>query len=272
MKHLLFFMLLLNLQNLFADHEYRDYNQCKDTIKECYRTNHEYQTMAFVLQKKQEYQPLCHGKFGIWQVLEKLDQFQDESDPDLSLSQLAHALQTAEALRKDNYPRWLILTGLIHDCGKMLSLFGEPQWAVVGDTFPVGCAFSDQIVYPELFIHNPDFKIPAYQTSFGIYSPGCGLHNLHMSWGHDEYLYYVIKKYLPEEAAYIIRYHSFYALHKQNAYTQFMNEYDQCMLPWLKLFNQYDLYSKCHISPDIEQLKPYYQELIAEFFPDTIEW
>ena len=26
-------------------------------------------------------------------------------------------------------------------------LFGEPQWAVVGDTFPVGCAFNNRIVY-----------------------------------------------------------------------------------------------------------------------------
>jgi len=45
---------------------------------------------------------------------------------------------------------------LIHDLGKVLSLFGEPQWAVVGDTFPVGCAFSDKIVFPEYFDANPD--------------------------------------------------------------------------------------------------------------------
>ena len=37
----------------------------------------------------------------------------------------------------------------MHDMGKVLCLFGEPQWAVVGDTFPVGCAHSDKIVYPE---------------------------------------------------------------------------------------------------------------------------
>src|SRR2546422_6255074 len=43
-----------------------------------------------------------------------------------------------------------VLTGLIHDLGKVLCLFGEPQWAVVGDTFPVGCAHSDTIVFPEL--------------------------------------------------------------------------------------------------------------------------
>ena len=32
----------------------------------------------------------------------------------------------------------MIATGLIHDLGKVLCKYGEPQWAVVGDTFPVG--------------------------------------------------------------------------------------------------------------------------------------
>ena len=39
---------------------------------------------------------------------------------------------------------------------KCFVLFGEPQWAVVGDTFPVGCAHSEKIVYPEFFAYNPD--------------------------------------------------------------------------------------------------------------------
>ena len=46
----------------------------------------------------------------------------------------------------------------MHDMGKVLCLFGEPQWAVVGDTFPVGCAYSDKIVYPEFFKNNPDYS------------------------------------------------------------------------------------------------------------------
>ena len=41
------------------------------------------------------------------------------------------------------------------------------------------------------------------------------------SWGHDEYLYQILKHNkinLPEEAFYIIRYHSLYAHHKENSY------------------------------------------------------
>ena len=69
---------------------------------------------------------------------------------------IEHALQTAEAIRAANGPRWFIVTGLVHDLGKILCLFGEPQWAVVGDTFPVGCRFSPAIVYSEFFTDNPD--------------------------------------------------------------------------------------------------------------------
>ena len=57
------------------------------------------------------------------------------------------------------YPDWFVLTGLMHDMGKVLCLFGEPKWVVVGDTFPVRCEHSDKIVYPEYFVDNPDFII-----------------------------------------------------------------------------------------------------------------
>jgi len=54
----------------------------------------------------------------------------------------------------------MIATGFVHDLGKCLCLYGEPQWGVVGDTFPTGCAYSDAIVFPEYFRANPDSQIP----------------------------------------------------------------------------------------------------------------
>ncbi|QHO35076.1 Inositol oxygenase [Arachis hypogaea] len=88
---------------------------------------------------------------SIWECCEMLNEVVDDSDPDLDEPQIQHLLQTAEAIRKD-YPNedWLHLTALIHDLGKILHLpqFGElPQWAVVGDTFPVGCAFDEKNVH-----------------------------------------------------------------------------------------------------------------------------
>ena len=198
--------------------QFRDYKaEARSVVKEFYRLNHTGQTLDFVQSKKAEYLPLGKRRMGIWEALEALDQIVDDSDPDTDLPQIEHALQTAEAIRRDGHPRWFILTGLIHDLGKVLCLFGEPQWAVVGDTFPVGCAFSEKIVFPEFFDANPDAHVAAYQTRTGIYAPGCGLDNVHMSWGHDEYLAHVVHDYLPEEARYVIRYHSFYAAHREGA-------------------------------------------------------
>ena len=78
----------------------------------------------------------------------------DDSDPDTELSQLEHLLQTAEAARRDSQPDWLVVTGLVHDLGKILALWGEAQWAVVGDTFPLGCPFDKRIVGSEFFEDN----------------------------------------------------------------------------------------------------------------------
>jgi inositol oxygenase len=209
---------------------------------------------------------------GVWEAMEYLNTLVDDSDPDTDLSQIQHLLQAAEAARADGQPRWFVLTCLIHDLGKILCLWGEPQWAVVGDTFPVGCAWSGRIVFHEFFADNPDAKEPRYQTLNGIYEAGCGLENVHLSWGHDEYLYHVVKDHLPDEALHMIRYHSFYPWHREGAYAHLTNAKDRAMLPWVQRFNPYDLYSKATEKPDVEKLRPYYQDLIDEYFPAELRW
>lgn len=253
--------------------DYRNFTEtAPEHVKEFYRNNHAMQTFDFVQQKKAEYLSLNRSTMDIWQAVDIFNTIVDESDPDTDLPQCYHMYQTAEALRKDGYPRWLILTGFIHDLGKLLVTYGEPQWAVVGDTFPVGCAYAQELVFPDYFAVNPDSQEPLFQSLYGIYEPNCGFEQLHMSWGHDEYLYQVVKDYLPPEAGYIIRFHSFYAAHKEGAYTHLMNDNDHAMIYWLQLFSRYDLYSKTSELLDIESLKPYYQELVAEFFPVPLAW
>ncbi|MCA9217574.1 MAG: inositol oxygenase [Planctomycetales bacterium] len=252
---------------------FRDYRaEVRPSVKEFYRLNHSHQTVDFVRSKQAEYVPLQKRKMTLWEATEVLNTLVDDSDPDTNVPQIEHAFQTAEAIREQGHPRWFILTGFIHDMGKMLCIFGEPQWAVVGDTFPVGCRFSDKIVFPEFFAENPDCNVPEYQTECGIYNEGCGLDNVLMSWGHDEYLYHVIKDYLPLEAQYMIRYHSFYPLHREGAYTHLLNDQDRAMLPWVKKFNPFDLYTKSHTRPDVQRLMPFYEELVAEFLPETLCW
>lgn len=255
-----------------STHDFRDYEQAPESVKEFYRLNHTNQTLSFVLKQKKNYYALDKKRMSIWQAMKALDDIIDESDPDMHNAQTIHAFQTAERLRKDGHPRWLILTGFIHDLGKMLILFGEPQWAVVGDTFPVGCAYSDKVIFFDYLSDNPDMNNRKLQTQYGIYQSNCGLDNIHMSWGHDEYLYQVVKRYLPDEALYIIRYHSFYAMHKEGAYDHLMDEYDRSMVKWLQLFSQYDLYSKSTEPVNVSELMPYYQQLVAEFFPEDLRW
>ncbi len=253
--------------------EYRNYEApARDTVKEFYRLNHTYQTYDFVQEKRNEFLKFDKKEMTVWNAFDFLNQLVDDSDPDTDLDQLQHLLQTSEAIRKDGHPDWMVLTGLMHDMGKVLCLFGEPQWAVVGDTFPVGCAYSDKVVYTEFFKDNPDYNNEVYQTKHGVYEPNCGLRSVNMSWGHDEYVYQMLKDYIPEEGLYMLRYHSFYAWHREGAYDHLLDDHDRNMLKWVKLFNPYDLYSKSPEPPDWKKLKPYYEDLAAKYLPATLKF
>ncbi|RYP44206.1 hypothetical protein DL768_009322 [Monosporascus sp. mg162] len=256
--------------------KFRQYEDACDRVKNFYLEQHTKQTVAYNLKVRNHFHSRKREEMTVWEAIEKLNTLIDESDPDTNLSQIQHLLQSAEAIRRDGKPRWMQLTGLIHDLGKLLYFYGsEGQWDVVGDTFPVGCAFDEKIIYPGSFAANPDTRDPIYSTKNGIYAPGCGLDNVMLSWGHDEYLYHVVKDQstLPDEALAMIRYHSFYPWHREGAYRHFMDDKDERMLDAVRAFNPYDLYSKSDGLPDVEQLKPYYLELIDEYFPQkVVKW
>lgn len=72
-----------------------------------------------------------------------------------------------------------------------------------------------------------------------MYKPNCGIENLLLSWGHDEYLYRVLvhnKTTLPKEALYMIRYHSFYPWHSGGDYKHLMDEEDEEIKKWILKF------------------------------------
>merc|ERR1719189_2241288 len=175
------------------------------------------------------------------EALEMLNDLVDESDPDTDLPNIVHAFQTAERIREDHPDKeWFQLVGLIHDLGKVMAFYGEPQWCVVGDTFPVGCKPGQSVVFVEdSFLGNPDLEDGRYNTELGMYQPGCGIENLLMSWGHYQHL----------EA-----------------------DTDTEILDWVKEFNKYDLYTKSAIVPEIEKLKPYYQSLIDKYLPGVVDF
>ncbi len=257
---------------------FRDYSNVSDAVKENYLLARTNQTVDFVDNMIEKYSTF-DMKIKIWDILHHLNSLVDVSDPDMSHPNLYHAFQTAEMIKNDGHPEWLQLVGLIHDMGKIMYLKGSDeigtgktkQWAMVGDTFIVGCKLPDTLIFEEYNKHYLDKDNSKFNTDLGIYKEGCGLDNMKCSWGHDEYLYRILtnsanSNTLPEEALYIIRYHSLYAYHDKGSYKQFMSEKDKKMLNYLKLFNQYDLYSKSDILIDEKKVKPYYSSLFNKFF------
>ncbi len=233
-----------------TEEEFRNYKEdANPSVTEFYRLNHQFQTLEFVLDKKKQYCGLTREKKGLWEMADYLNQLIDDSDPDTDLTQTEHLLQTAEAIRKDGHPRWFILTGLVHDLGKVLCLYGEPQWAVVGDTFPTGCAYSDQIVFPEFFEANPDSHNPKLQTEYGIYQPNCGLDKVHLSWGHDEYIYQVTRNFFlsPPSICCVITPST---RRTGRCLRHLMSNHDMQMFEYVRMFNPYDLYSKGRERPN----------------------
>ena len=267
------------------NHTFRDYTKASidENIRNTYKLARTHQNIAHVENMHQTYLRFQH-KMHIHDVFDKLATFVDISDPDITMPNFYHGLQTAESIRMDGHPEWLQLVGLIHDVGKIMYLWGcddhgttiEKQWGIVGDTFVVGCALPETIVYPEYNALHPDKDHPDYCTKHGIYKPHCGLDNVLCSWGHDEYLYQVLKHNkcpLPEQALYIIRFHSLYAHHRERSYNHLMDKKDHDMLHWLRLFNKYDLYTKTNDESAInENTRKYYDTLVDKYLNGGVLW
>lgn len=259
--------------------DFRDYDihSTPERVIKTYYDMHTNQTLDFVKKRMEFWGKFDHAEMTILEALEALNSFVDDSDPDLDLPNAFHAFQTAEGIRKAHPDKeWFQVVGLIHDLGKVMGLWGEPQWATVGDTFPVGCEPADCIVFgKESFKNNPDIKNEKLNTRLGIYEEICGLDKVYMSWGHDEYLYRVLlanKHNIPEEGMYMIRFHSFYPWHTGGAYSYLCNNKDMEMIKWIRLFNQFDLYTKSPDLPDVEELLPYYQNLVDKYVPGKLKW
>jgi inositol oxygenase len=276
-------------QNNIATHiseeknAFRNYvdSHFQDRVSKFYYENHANQNVEFVKKKHEQLLKLDRLKMSMHDAVLLLNEVVDDSDPDTDFPQIVHLLQTAEAIRQQ-YPGeefdWFHLVGFIHDLGKILAhpkVFNEPQWAVVGDTFPVGCAFSESVIFYDFFKDNHDSRNPMYNTPNGIYHEGIGLDNVLFSWGHDEYLYQVCVQNgstLPSQGLFMIRYHSCYAIHQKGAYQHLMTEEDKSNVQWLKKFQSFDLYSKLPDKPDVDKLMPYYKGLMDKYFPQELRW
>jgi inositol oxygenase len=146
------------------------------------------------------------------------------------------------------------------------------QWALGGDTFVVGCRIpADAVVFPQFNHLNPDMNDLRYNTEYGMYEPHCGLDKLCFAWGHDEYMYRMLKANqcsIPKQGLDMVRYHSAYPLHDKGGYKHLLQPEDSDRLVWINLFNKFDLYTKDgdnDIRSSVEEIWPYYQQLLEKF-------
>jgi len=276
---------LLRPEAALKDKEaFRDYTKDSvlgERVRRTYTEMHTHQTMAFVLEKQRKWLKFDHMEATVMEALDMLNSLVDESDPDTELPNIVHAFQTAERIREQHPDKdWFHLIGLIHDLGKIMAFYGEPQWAVVGDTFPVGCLPQPSIVFgQDSFQGNPDMGDSRYNTKLGVYSPNCGMEQVTMSWGHDEYLYQVLVNHMakvhttiPDGGLWAVRFHSCYPWHTGGDYSHLARPGDEDIMDWVKEFNKFDLYTKSPVVPDIEALKPYYQGLVDKYLPGVISF
>ena len=317
--------------------EFRNYKDSsrQDIVELHYQKMREHQTVAKVDYFYKKYHSFDHDTLTIWEGFEALKGYVDSSDPDSDLPNLEHMLQTAESIRAAGHPDWFVLTGLLHDMGKIMYRWGTeadgqigeadfPQWALGGDTWVVGVAIPQTAVFPQFNSLNPDARNhPEYQrestvvgadgvvhSRVGMYEKHCGLSNLTFAYGHDEYMYQMLrynKTTLPKEGLAMIRYHScckcrswveflfaflssysfqvltFFVqiffptlftdpLHSCGEYKNLLEPGDEELLEWVREFNQFDLYTKADEKPNIVELWPYYQRLIDKYIPGKLKW
>mmetsp|Transcript_104 Transcript_104/g.120 ORF Transcript_104/g.120 Transcript_104/m.120 type:complete len:309 (+) Transcript_104:114-1040(+) len=272
-----------------ADEAFRVYDvqDSPSRVVEHYRDMRRFQTVAFYEKMEKKYD-FSNGNYRRLMTIEEafaeLENYVDASDPDLDLPNLLHLLQTAEGIRRAGHPDWLQLTGLLHDMGKIMFLWGSgedgqdgyspngKQWALGGDTFVVGCQIPDDaVVFPEFNELNPDTHDCHYSTKNGIYNENCGLDELKFAWGHDEYMWRMLVANsctIPREGLDMIRYHSAYPLHDKGAYRHLLKAEDEKRINWVRLFNKFDLYTKDEtndLRSSTEEILPYYRGLLEKY-------
>lgn len=263
---------------------FRNYEYATDAVKECYRLQRINQTLEYSKRMIDKYCTFTEERHDtFWNLFDKLNNFVDLSDPDITLPNHQHLFQTAEGLRNAGHPEWMQVTGLIHDLGKILYERGcdedgtsmDTQWGIVGDTYVLGCKIPDTIVYNEFNELSKDKRNKKFSTKLGIYKPNIGLDNLTFTFGHDEYLYRLLvynNVKLPPVALHIIRYHSCYLWHSEDEYKIFENNKDKNYKSIVKIFNKFDLYTKQNKEYDYKKLRKYYEPIVNKYFPDRIYW
>lgn len=181
------------------------------------------------------------GKVRVWDMIERLGSCVDPTDERLfCASQQVHVLQILEAMESDGTATPdMVLVALIHDLGKVLLTLGEDPANVV-----------------------------CMNRAVGEGTNGEGLEQTMLQWNHDEFAYERLRDHVPDDLAWLIRYHSI----EVGAVSNLMDERDLELTERLLLpFAHYDHGTKSpyHL-PSVDLAK--YRDVIEEAFPRRIRF
>jgi inositol oxygenase len=265
-----------------------------DAVELCCRLSRARQTVDFVHRQRARHCSLSKARLSLWDALLLLADV-----PPIAAAlaagapgappvhHLAASVAAAEAARAAHPSQpWLAFVALTHALGRLLLLprfGGEPAWACVGETFPVGCRFDPSVSYAACFGANPDRRKRAYASPTGVYAPGCGLAEVDMCWSGDEYLLEVLARNraaLPSEGLFCIRYGSFAALGGAAVgYNALLTPAERGALPWLGALRALKREAAADAPAQhadgraaLLALEHVYRPLLDQFCPGELRW
>jgi len=202
---------------------------------------HRRQSCASVFLLRKRYSEPLFGKVRVWDLIDRLSGCVDPTDQRLfGASQHVHVGQMLDAMEADGIAtREWVLVALIHDLGKVLLLTEEDPANIVCTNGPIG------------------------QND-----PGAGLDNCLIQWNHDEFAYERFKDLIPDELAWLVRYHSLEVAEARHL----MDDRDlERTGRLLEPFAHYDHATKTPFGLPAAPLERY-RDIIEEAFPDPIRF
>ena len=200
---------------------------------------HYSQSQEIVDALKKKYNNTTFGKFSVWHLVEESAKCFDPADRNLGcVSQQVHMLQILEGMEQDGITdKDMLIAAIIHDLAKVL---------LVPCEHPEYVSFANGIV--------------------GEYEPGIGLDNCTITYSQDEYLYSRIKDHVPDNIAWLVRYHGL----SRGRCEHLFDERDRTYADrYLYTFAKYDLGSKSIHKLPQKRIEDY-RDLVEEYFPTPL--
>lgn len=204
---------------------------------------HEDQTLGTVVAMRAKWHnKTLIGRVRPWELIQRLALTVDHTDVMLrTTSQWIHTLQVYEGMLLDGInDERLLLLALVHDVGKTLSLFGEDDANVDG--------------------------LNVMLLEAGVI--GGGMETVTTQWNHDEFGYQKLRRYIPPDIAWVIRWHSCVPL-VEGKLEHILTPQEHEWLPMLRTLYEYDHKTKSFFRmPEIDHLQA--RAIVEKFLPEII--